>query len=223
MDKTRQGRLVEDVKAHDTTAMLHTLFEAQARDTPDATAVVIDGDSLTYEELNRYANELAHHLIGEFGVGPEDRVAMIVDRSERMLISMIAIMKAGGAYVPIDPKYPAKVIQYILRDSEAKAFLVDSDHLGKVVSFSGRSLILDMELEALTAADTNPRSGVDPSNLAYTIYTSGSTGRRKGVAIEHRAIVRTIEWRKAFYGLDASTVNIQIPSYALDSPDAGKV
>ncbi|KAF9361384.1 hypothetical protein BGX34_007191 [Mortierella sp. NVP85] len=179
---------------------IHHLFEQQVERTPEATALVFNGQSLTYAELNERANRLAHHLIG-LGVQPDTRVAICVNRSLAVIVGVLAIIKAGGAYVPIDPYNPKDRIESILEDSSPKVMLVDT---------TGRSILSDTGVLSSSQKDiiyplvdpndnlsqdiTNPRvPSLTPQHLAYLIYTSGSTGKPKGVMIEHQGVISRLQ------------------------------
>jgi amino acid adenylation domain-containing protein len=151
---------------------LHALIEAQARRTPDAPAVVFENQRLTYAELDRRANALAHRLVAQ-GVGPDVTVGLKVERSLELIVGILGILKAGGAYVPIDPSFPAERVAFIAEDSGAK-------------------LVLSKAFDFTSEADHAPATPVGMNHLAYVIYTSGSTGKPKGVAVEHRNIVNYV-------------------------------
>ncbi|PHM30481.1 non-ribosomal peptide synthetase [Xenorhabdus innexi] len=173
---------------------LPQLFEAQVAQRPDATAVVFENQQLSYDELNRRANQLAHHLM-TLGVRPDDRVAICLERSPDMVVGLLAILKAGSAYVPLDPTYPVERLDFMLKDAAPRLLLTRAslaDQLPRTVPV----LHLD-ELAPLLAIqpDTNPETqmiGLTARHLAYVIYTSGSTGQPKGVMIEHRNVLRLI-------------------------------
>jgi amino acid adenylation domain-containing protein len=170
------------------------LFEVQAGRTPDQVAVVFEQQTLTYGELNRRANQLAHHL-RELGVGPEVLVAVFVERSLEMVVGLLGILKAGGAYVPIDPRYPKERIGYILEDCKAPIVLTEESLVDELPSFAGQSICLDADWARVASEpEGNPVIQVKPEHLAYVLFTSGSTGRPKGVAIEHRATVNLLQW-----------------------------
>ena len=182
---------------------VHELFEEQVEKTPDAVAVVYEDTALSYGELNRRANQLAHYL-RELGVGPDQRVAICLERSLEMIVGVIAVLKAGGAYVPLDPAYPAERLQHMLEDS-IPAVLLTQKHLQGQFDLISESLrIVDLtvaEPQWSSRPDTNGdrvNIGVDPEHLAYLIYTSGTTGLSKGVMIYHRSVVNL------FYGLKSS-------------------
>ncbi|MFD6725935.1 amino acid adenylation domain-containing protein, partial [Streptomyces sp. NPDC060131] len=155
---------------------LHELISEQARQTPDAVAVVCDGTSLTYAELDRRANQLARHLLGE-GLGAEDFVAIALAKSLDAVISMLAVLKTGAAYLPIDPDYPAERITYMLDDARPALTLTEPV---PVERYTGHSVT--------AVTDEERRSPWSARHAAYMIYTSGSTGRPKGVVIEHHAL-----------------------------------
>ncbi|HKQ04408.1 MAG TPA: amino acid adenylation domain-containing protein, partial [Blastocatellia bacterium] len=191
---------------------LHELFEQQVEQTPEAVAVVCGQARLTYGELNRRANQLAHHL-RELGVGPDARVAICLERSPEMVIGLLAILKAGGAYVPLDAQYPAERLRYMLEDS-APAVLLTQGHLrGLVETAAATCAVIELAENApfwndASAGDMESTSGgVRPENLAYLIYTSGSTGKPKGVAIEHRNASALIHWaNEVFIGEELNGV-----------------
>ena len=173
---------------------VHELFEEQVLKSPDAVAVVFEDRELSYSELNRRANQLAHYL-RELGVKPDDRVAICVERGFEMIVGLMAVLKAGGAYVPLDPAYPVERLRFMLEDSEPVALLTQS-HLRELFAATGDALSV-LDLDDQDAAwhrllDSNPDPGsigLTPRHLAYLIYTSGSTGLPKGVMVEHRGLV----------------------------------
>ena len=170
-------------------ACLHRLLEAQARRTPQATAVEFCGRSLTYEELHSRANQLAH-LLQQHGVRRETLVGLCVERSIEMLVALLGILKAGGAYVPLDPAYPRDRIQHVLEDAHIELLITQADLLSQMPSTAAKTICLDPEWKALAGQSGDPVAAeVGAENLAYVIYTSGSTGKPKGVQLEHRSLV----------------------------------
>ncbi|NJJ57029.1 non-ribosomal peptide synthase/polyketide synthase [Pseudomonas grimontii] len=166
-------------------AGVHRLFEAQVLKRPQAVALVLDGESLTYDALNRQANRLAHCLVAE-GVGPEVLVGVAVERSFAMVVSLLAVLKAGGAYVPLDPQYPRERLAHILEDSGVRLVLIQSR---VPIALPAGVAVLAIDTVSLASyAEENLSATVGPHNLAYVIYTSGSTGKPKGVAIDHGAL-----------------------------------
>ncbi|MPQ71820.1 amino acid adenylation domain-containing protein, partial [Pseudomonas sp. MWU12-2323] len=199
---------------------LHGLFEARVATCGDAVAVVDEKGSLTYDALNRQANRIAHRLIG-LGIGPDDRVAICVDRSLEMVAGLMGILKAGAAYVPLDPDYPIDRLTYMLENC-APAVVLSQEALRAVLPASNVPvLLLDPEHAEregfLAQPDSNPlRAEVRPEHLAYVIYTSGSTGQPKGVMNEHRGVVNRLLWMQDEYGLDASDSVLQKTPFSFD-------
>ncbi|MGE7815668.1 amino acid adenylation domain-containing protein [Pseudomonas sivasensis] len=187
-------------------------FEIQADRQPHAIAVVQDGESLTYQQLNHRANQLAHHLIAQ-GVQPDDRVALCCRRGPQMLVGLLGILKAGAGYVPIDPAYPAERIAYLLQDSSPVAVLAEAstrDLLGAVTSIDVHATwhhpVSNPQLAALT-----------PAHLAYVIYTSGSTGQPKGVMVEHRTVENLVHWHCEAFGLHAVSHTSSVAGFGFDA------
>lgn len=171
---------------------VHELFEDQVSRTPEATAIAFNGESLTYAELNRRANRLAHQL-RSMGVKPDDRVAICLERSLDMLVGLMGVLKSGAAYVAMDPTYPEKQLRHILTDSAPMALLTLGDLPESVAgAVTDATPVLDLVQAFADQPDTNPETsgaGLDASRLAYVIYTSGSTGTPKGVMVEHRNVI----------------------------------
>ncbi|WP_207249022.1 non-ribosomal peptide synthase/polyketide synthase, partial [Pseudomonas sp. FW305-55] len=163
---------------------VHQLFEAQAVAQPQALAVQFNGQTLSYGELNRRANRLAHRLIAA-GVGPDVLVAVHVERSLDMVVGLLATLKAGGAYVPLDPQFPADRLAFMLDDSRARVLLTQPHLIGRLAHPHGVQVLM---VDAADAAEHNPQVEVTPEHLAYVIYTSGSTGKPKGVMVRHQAL-----------------------------------
>ncbi|HKI00347.1 MAG TPA: amino acid adenylation domain-containing protein [Thermoanaerobaculia bacterium] len=167
---------------------LKELFEDRARRTPEAVAALYGEDSLTYGELNRRANQLAHFLHG-LGVAPETLVGICVERSFDMLTAVAGVLKAGGAYLPLDPSYPQERIELMVRDSGVPVLLTEEAQLGRLPSTAARVVAMDRERAAIAACpEGDPTVEVHPENLAYVIYTSGSTGLPKGTQIAHAGV-----------------------------------
>ncbi|MHC5853144.1 amino acid adenylation domain-containing protein [Nostoc sp.] len=176
------------------------LFETQVAKNPNNLALVFESQSLTYQQLNQKANQLAHYLIQNHQIQPDTLIGICVERSLEMIIGVLGILKAGGAYVPIDPNYPKERIEFMLEDSGISVLLTQSFLLNQLplAKLKHQIICLDEETFAEELIDNpHPQSTVD--NLAYIIYTSGSTGRPKGVMIEHRAIVNlSLAWAETF-------------------------
>jgi amino acid adenylation domain-containing protein len=196
---------------------VHALFERQARETPDATALVFGETSLSYGELNARANRLARHL-QTLGVGADVPVAISVDRSPEMVIGLLAVLKAGGAYLPVDPAYPKDRRAYMLEDSGATVLLTTSKLAADLPEHSARIVLLDELSEVGASADDSDLSmDVDPASLAYIIYTSGSTGRPKGVMVPHDAVANLARAQIEAFGISAESRVLQFASFSFDA------
>lgn len=178
---------------------IHNAFEAQVARTPDAVALVCEGNSLTYAALNARANKVTHTLIN-MGVTPGTLVGLCTRRSLDLLVGALGIHKAGGAYVPMDPAYPADRIALFIEDSACPVVVTQSGI--PLPAHSAQVLELDTDGRIQSAPDTNPNTAVTPADLAYVIYTSGSTGRPKGVMVEHRNVANFFTGMDARIGTD---------------------
>jgi amino acid adenylation domain-containing protein/non-ribosomal peptide synthase protein (TIGR01720 family) len=179
------------------TLCLHELVEAQVKCTPDAVAVKLEDQQLTYRELDQRANRLARFLRRK-GVAADERVAILVERSLEMVVGLLGILKAGGAYVPLDSEYPVERLALMLQDSGARV-VVTQERLGGVLQAIApeqlEPVYLDTHWREIEIESDEPlQHNVNLSNLAYVIYTSGSTGRPKGVLINHEGICNRLLW-----------------------------
>lgn len=170
---------------------LHQLIEEQAMQSPDQTALAFEQKRLTYKELNRRADQLAHHLCG-LGVGPDMLVGLIVERSLEMIVGILGILKSGAAYVPIDTAYPQERIAFMINDANITLLLTQTGLLESLPKGAAQIVCLDSYDWTDSKGPMESHGRVHPGNLAYVIYTSGSTGRPKGVGIEHRNIVNYV-------------------------------
>lgn len=213
-------------KAYPPEKCFHHIFEAQAGQTPDAVAVVFENQQLTYRELNRRANQLAHHLSGHCGIGPEMLVGICLERSLEMVVGLLGILKTGAAYVPLDPGYPPERLALVLEDAKVSLLLTEHSTLpalrSMILNFKAaienlKLLCLDSEWESIASAfDTNPVVGILPENLAYAIYTSGSTGKPKGVTIPHRALANFLYAMRAAPGLTDNDILLAVTTLSFD-------
>ncbi|WP_038345117.1 non-ribosomal peptide synthetase, partial [Acinetobacter sp. A47] len=198
---------------------LHELFEAQAERTPEAVAVVIEGEQLSYAELNAEANRLAHYLRAQ-GVGPDERVALCAERSIAMVVALLGIMKAGGAYVPLDPGYPVERLAYIMEDASPRLLLADATGIDVLKSSSVPVVLLQDAFEQASAySEENllpAEIGLNSRHLIYVMYTSGSTGNPKGVMVEHRGVVNRLYWMTKSYHVDESDSILQKTPFSFD-------
>jgi amino acid adenylation domain-containing protein len=181
---------------------VHHLFEGYAQRTPDAIAIVHEQGQVTYRELNRRANQIAHRL-QQLSVCLEMRVGVCLDRSPEMLAAVLGVMKVGAAYVPLDPNYPPERLAMILEDAAAPVLLTQSHLLSRLPNCGEERVCVDvMEESSIGASEFELDIPVTPNHLAYIIYTSGSTGKPKGVCIEHRSVIELISWSKQVYSQD---------------------
>jgi amino acid adenylation domain-containing protein len=195
---------------------LHQLFERQAACVPSNVALIFGEQRLTYGELNRRANRLAHYL-RRLGVGPEVRVGLCLERSVEMVVGLLAVLKAGGAYVPMDPTYPRERLAFMLEDARVSILLVQGRQL-EAVSLKGPRVVgLDAEGQSFAVeSGEDPASGVGADNLAYVMYTSGSTGRPKGVMVCHRSVVNHLHWRHEYFPIGPADRGLQKASLSFD-------
>ncbi|KOP54034.1 amino acid adenylation, partial [Pseudomonas coronafaciens pv. porri] len=194
---------------------VHQLFETQVEKTPEAIALVFEARKFTYAQLNARANQLAHYLIG-LGIGPDDRVAICVERSPEMVVGLLGVLKAGAAYVPLDPTYPEQRLRYMLEDSAPAAVLVQR----MTRALPGKLAVPLLDLEGggwESEADYDPVArAVKPHHLAYVIYTSGSSGRPKGVLIEQKGFRNLMHWYLDELKLASDDAVLLVSSYSFD-------
>ncbi|HEY4389359.1 MAG TPA: amino acid adenylation domain-containing protein, partial [Ktedonobacteraceae bacterium] len=178
---------------------LSRLFEQQVARTPDVAAVIFEHASLTYRELDRRANQVAHYL-QDLGVGPDQFVGIYMERSLDLLVALLGILKAGGAYLPLDLSYPAERLAYLLQDAQPLLLLTQS-HLAAQLSPTSISIAcLDTDWGLIAAQSTDsPYTLIQPQQLAYLLYTSGSTGRPKGTMITHQGLTNYLLWAMQTY------------------------
>ena len=194
-EEERQQQLVvwnQTGASYPSEVQVQQLFEEQAGRAPETIALVFNGQTLTYGELNTRANQLAHHL-RSIGIGAESLVGLCAERSIELIVGMLGILKAGGAYVPLDPSYPVERLAFMIEDAGVEALVAQERLLDELPSFWGPVVCLDADADTLAACETHnlPASGT-ADGLAYVIYTSGSTGQPKGISIIHRAIARLV-------------------------------
>jgi amino acid adenylation domain-containing protein len=205
----------ENGSSHSGDALVHELFEAEVRRSPDRIAVRFEGQAVTYAELDARANRIARRLRAQ-GVGRDDRVGLCVRRSIEMIAAMIAVHKAGGAYVPLDPAQPRERLSYMLADSGARVLISEARTAGAVDVPPGVRVL------ALDAGGTPPLGEVRPARpssseqLAYVIYTSGSTGKPKGALVEHRNVVSFFRGMEERIDLSPGGVWLAITSISFD-------
>ncbi|HEX5873143.1 MAG TPA: amino acid adenylation domain-containing protein, partial [Pyrinomonadaceae bacterium] len=168
------------------------LFEAWATRAPEQVALAFGDERVTYEELNRRANRLAHHL-QTYGAVEETRVGIFIERSVEMIVAVLGVLKAGATYVPLEPSLPEQRLLFMLEDAEVQLVLTVSTLEEKLPVHRAPVILLDSDLPSIEQqSEQNPARNVTPENLAYIVYTSGSTGTPKGVAVLHRGVVRLV-------------------------------
>lgn len=204
-------------------ALIPELFEAQAGREPHAPAVVYEGETLSYAELNGRANRLAH-LLAARGAGPDRFVALALPRSTQLVVALLAVLKTGAAYVPLDPDYPAERIAYMLEDTRplcvvtdtAAAAALPADCAAPFVALDDPDIVRELESCGEHNLTTEGRLALSADDAAYVIYTSGSTGKPKGVVVPHRNVVRLLSATDRWFGFGPSDVWTLFHSYAFD-------
>jgi amino acid adenylation domain-containing protein len=246
LSKTEQQVLLVDWNASEMDTPVdrcaHQLFEARVNEQPDVEAVRLEEIALTYRELDRRANQLAHYL-RTLGVRPDVLVGISTERSFEMVTGILGVMKAGGAYVPLDPTYPSERLAYMIRDSEVPVLLTQQRLLERLpIQGSGESgatdstqlsttqlsttqlsakmhiVCLDTDWPEIEKYPTNRVvSNVAPDNLAYMIYTSGSTGRPKGTLLRHRGLSNLTEAQRRAFGITENSRILQFSPLSFDA------
>ena len=196
---------------------IHQLFESQVEQNPDAVAVVFADRQLTYQQLNRQANQLARYL-KTLEVKPETLVGICVERSVEMVVAILGVLKAGGAYLSLDPAYPQARLNYMLSDSGVEVLLTQSSLLASLPLDNLRLICLDTDWDAIAQqSQDNLDRSLDPDNLAYVINTSGSTGVPKGVLVTHRSLVNAyFAWEEAYQLQTEVRNHLQMASFSFD-------
>ncbi len=196
---------------------IHQLFEEQVVKTPDAIAVIDGEKSLTYEQLNQKANQLAYYL-QNLGVKTEDLVGICIERSVLMIIGLLGILKAGAAYIPLDPNYPSERLAYMLEDSAVSVLLTQENLVDTLPNYLGTIFCLDQDGKIL---DHHPQDNLlhpmTSENLAYVIYTSGSTGKPKGVLIQHQSLLNLVSWHQNAFDITTIDRVTQLAGIAFDA------
>lgn len=191
------------------------LFQAQAEKRTDATAVVFEGQRLSYYDLNARANQLAHHL-RSLGFKPDTPAGLCVERSPEMMIGLLGILKAGGAYLPLDPTYPQERLAFMIDDAAPPVIVTQSALRPILPTSAARIVSLDTETFDHQPT-TNPTNSTTPDNLAYIIYTSGSTGKPKGVPVPHRGLYNVSQAQIEMFGLTSDDRVLQFASLNFDA------
>ena len=197
-------------------ASLQELFERQAEARPEAVALVVEEQEISYGELNERANRLAHYLL-ELGVAAEMSVGICLERSLDLIVGLLGIIKAGGTYVPLDPEYPLERLAFMLEESKVAILLTDENLADALPSSGAHVICLDVEQDQIANYPaTNPANFSDPDSLAYVMFTSGSTGKPKGIAVTHRNVVRLVK-QTDYADFDAAERFLQFAPISFDA------
>jgi amino acid adenylation domain-containing protein len=184
---------------------------------PDKAAVICNGVSLSYQELEQQSDKLAYHLSRVYGVGPNDFVAIAMDRSIHVLSVIMAVFKTGAAYLPVDTEFPIERLSYMLQDCKVKAVIAEQTTVDKMEFWTGRLLQVEQLLmESAPDIDKLQKYDYDPQRLAYAIYTSGSTGQPKGVAISHGALTNFLVSMQHQPGIDKDGLMLALTTFSFD-------
>ena len=195
---------------------VHELIEEQVARTPDRIAAVFQDLSLTYGDLNRRANQLAHRL-QSMGVGPDTLVGVCLDRSLEMLVAILGVVKAGGAYLPVDTSFPKERQAFMLQDARVPVLLTTSKLSPNLPPHSAISICLDTEWSSIASHSMENLGRISaPENLAYVLYTSGSTGKPKGVMITHRNLLNFLESMRLEPGMSEDDTLVAVTTLSFD-------
>ena len=197
---------------------VHQLFEAQVERTPNALAVASSEGTLTYQELNQRANQVARYLRRQ-GVGLEVLVGLCLSRSFDMIVGLLGVLKAGGVYVPLDPNYPAERLSFMIKDSQALLVVTQQQFAEQIAQPELSSIVyIDTDWSTISQEETqNLESKITGKNGVYVIYTSGSTGQPKGVQILHESLLNLVFWHQQAFEVTAADRATQIASPAFDA------
>ncbi len=200
--------------------LLHEPFEAQAKRQPEAVALFCQDAfgprTMTYDALNRRANQLAHYLQAQ-GIGAGDVVGIYLDRNVEMVCALLAILKAGAAYVPLEPSFPDQRVEWILRSLSARIVLSEAQYVGKDLALPDLKQWVNLDgLDLSQYSDVNPLPLACPDDTAYMIFTSGSTGTPKGVKVAHRSVMNLIEWVNQKFGVNSDDRLLFVTSICFD-------
>ncbi len=197
-------------------AGIHSLIETQALCRSQSVAVVFEDQQLTYAELNRRANQLAHHL-RRLGVGPDVPVGICIARSAEIVVALLAVLKAGGAYVPLDPSYPSERLSTIARNAGLNVFVTQAALAERLCDDRARLICIDTDWHLVESQpDSNPPLLTTADNLAYVLFTSGSTGSPKGVAVAHRQVLNYLHSIERRMNLPSGAAFATVSTFAAD-------
>ena len=196
---------------------IHHLIDIQASVNKEAIAVTDHKKTISYEELNTFANQIANYLI-KHGAAPETKIVLLLEQTADLIAVILGVLKSGAAYVPLDPGYPDERVNYIIEDSEPEIIITSKIHEHRLDPKNAALILLDREMSEIKKMDTiNPGTNVTPENIAYIIYTSGSTGKPKGVIIEHGALVAFTRSASEIYDIRPNDRVLQFASISFDA------
>ncbi|MFC0514087.1 non-ribosomal peptide synthase/polyketide synthase [Mucilaginibacter angelicae] len=193
-----------------------SLFEAQVKVSPEATALVFEGETVSYQALNEQSNRIANYLQIQ-GIKSESLIAVCIERGTAMIAGILGILKAGAAYVPVDIDYPKERISYILEDTKAAIVLSSSTGKANLTDVNAQIIELDNNQEIANQSSENLNTTIKPNQLAYIMYTSGSAGKPKGVLVEHQSITNYTYGFVTYFGITASDKILQQSSISFDT------
>jgi len=214
LNKTKITELNYDTLQNSANQCIHQLFEKQVEKTPEAIAVVIDDQKITYNELNQKANQLAHHLIS-LGAKPDMLIGICMERSIDLIIGLLGILKAGGAYLPIDLSYPQDRLAFMIEDANTSLLITQKSLSENIPNSKATNIYLD-EFDFDDNDSSNPDVKINSDNLAYVIYTSGSTGKPNGVMVTHKNVVRLFQSTEQWFKFNEKDIWSFFHSYAFD-------
>ena len=201
-------------KSDDPLSDIVTLFRRQAAVAPDNIAVIYKDKRLSYTEADEISDSIAAFLSGR-GIGPEDVVSVLIDRSEYMVLASLGVLKSGAAYQPLDPSYPTERLEFMIKDAKAKYLIADRALMDHIPGYEGEVLFLD-EIDSLPKAPDIPE-GPKADNAFIILYTSGSTGTPKGAVLEHRNLCNFCGWYRSYYDLTPESRVAAYASYGFDA------
>ncbi len=197
---------------------IHEMFAAQVLKTPQNIAIQTPSQAITYQELDYIANQLAHYLRTQYNIKPDAPIGVMLGRSDRLIIGLLAILKAGGTYVPIDPDNLSDRLEFLIRDADLKVLLMELENLPQLQNLLDIPMFAtDVQLQQLDSATHPPLSLSQPSDLAYIIYTSGSTGTPKGVMVEHQSFVNMALAQIDAFGIQQTDRVLQFANASFDA------
>jgi amino acid adenylation domain-containing protein/non-ribosomal peptide synthase protein (TIGR01720 family) len=197
---------------------IHALFEEQVERAGQQTAVRLGDTAISYDALNRTANQLARVLQTDYGIQPGDVVGIVTHRSPQTIAGLLAVLKAGGVYLPIDPDYPETRLQFMVADASVKALLIHSEQIERLaLLYETPMFALDLQLQSLETSDANLAPATIAADPAYIIYTSGSTGQPKAVLLEHSGLVNMVKHHVHAFGIEPSDRLLQFYAHSFDS------